>query len=241
MQCRSRLFHPVFLAFPQGISVLHSFCTRQPQFSIARRKRLPHIVNSACVRCSEALPGLRQSWRYLTVLEGEPAGGFPKTRFARSGTRALRPPQMVCLKWRDRAAGSNQSLRVASCKPPSQDERLQSAMCRSALRNGIPQSAGFKSAHLIAASDERAQNITRAMRPGWLAWAACICSVTWHAEQPLAYSVGVLSVKSPPEGTSTRQPARTPALLIFRFRRLRQIRNCRDQFGIQRLQIQLLC
>jgi hypothetical protein len=43
-------------------------------------------------------------------------------RFARSGARALRPPQMVRLKWQDRAAGSNQSLQVASCESPSQDE-----------------------------------------------------------------------------------------------------------------------
>src|SRR5207245_3081693 len=35
---------------------------------------------------------------------------------------------------------------------------------------------GFRSTHLIASSDEYAQNIPRAMRPGWLARAAFICS-----------------------------------------------------------------
>ena len=60
-------------------------------------------------------------------------------RIARSGARALRPPQMVRLKWQDRAAGSNQSLRVASCKSPSQDEWFATSNVQSVPRNGIPQ------------------------------------------------------------------------------------------------------
>jgi hypothetical protein len=89
---------------------------------------------------------LRQSWRHLAVLEGESTGGFPKTRFARSGARALRPPQMVCLKWQDQAVGSNQSLRS---RVAIQHLRMNGLQLRraGALRDEHSPERGFKSAH----------------------------------------------------------------------------------------------
>ena len=44
---------PLFLLFPQGSPILHSFCTTQGQFSIAIDSAFPQSADSASVRCIE--------------------------------------------------------------------------------------------------------------------------------------------------------------------------------------------
>src|SRR5205809_3037725 len=99
---------------------------------------------------------------------------------------------------------------------------------------------GFRSTHLIASSDEYARNIPRAMRPGWLARAAFyICAIF---DAPVC-SAGVPSVVPASRWLSAGRLVRRfrVLLLLLWFRRLRQIGNGREQLGIERLQIQLLC
>src|SRR3989442_15904609 len=92
---------------------------------------------------------------------------------------------------------------------------------------------GFRSTHLIALSDEYARNIPRAMRPGWLAWAA------FYFAQFLTPQFVAPASRRLSDGRLVRR-FRVLLLLLW-FRRLRQIGNGRDQLGIERLQIQLLC
>jgi hypothetical protein len=46
-------FFPLFLSFPQGSPVLHSFCTSGHQFTVARDSVFAHSAHSANVRCIE--------------------------------------------------------------------------------------------------------------------------------------------------------------------------------------------
>src|SRR5205823_11866724 len=68
---------------------------------------------------------------------------------------------------------------------------------------------GFRSTHLIASSDEYARNIPRAMRPGWLARAAFICSAICKRLNVVA--PGVPSV-APAVRRTSRPPISRPAI-----------------------------
>jgi hypothetical protein len=94
----NRRFLPLFLLFPQGSHILHSFCTTDHQFLVAMISVFAQSADSASVSCIEPAGDCGRAGG-PAVLEGEPAGGFSKMRFGASPkTRALRPPQMVLLK-----------------------------------------------------------------------------------------------------------------------------------------------
>jgi hypothetical protein len=50
-----REFSRLFLLFPQGILILHSFCTTESAFSVAGISHVKQSAHSACVRCLKSL------------------------------------------------------------------------------------------------------------------------------------------------------------------------------------------
>jgi hypothetical protein len=60
-----------FQRFPQGIFVLHSFCTTVAAFFVAAVYRFKHSADSACVRCFRRLLKIAAELAVSAVLEGE--------------------------------------------------------------------------------------------------------------------------------------------------------------------------
>jgi hypothetical protein len=84
-----------FQRFPQGIFVLHSFCTTVAAFFVAGVYRFKHSAGSACVRCFRRLLKIAAELAASAVLEGELLEVSQACSGALQDTRALRPPQKV--------------------------------------------------------------------------------------------------------------------------------------------------
>jgi hypothetical protein len=166
---RSRRF---FHLFPQGISVLHRFCTSGRRFAIAPGRRLKQSIRQ---RRRGRLTSLRRlpSWRDLAVLEGELPGGSENVLRRVAGTWALRPPQRVLLTLGTeppesticRESGARTpaarpiapELEIRRCAPM----RISLEVCFARVpRRAMRRCAGF--------------GVHEAMRPEWLARAAFV-------------------------------------------------------------------
>lgn len=105
----------VFLSFPQGSTIVHSFCTSGEGFSVAGRNLLPQSGFSENVGISQRLPNddcgdAGGSWRFSRVN----CQGFGNARECVPVARALRPPPLPALRsglgcWPSQRLQSNDS------------------------------------------------------------------------------------------------------------------------------------
>ena len=70
----------VFLVFPQGSLIVHSFCTSCALFPVAIRNKVAQSGFIENVRVPELTGRLRWSQRKPAILEGELPGDIPEMR-----------------------------------------------------------------------------------------------------------------------------------------------------------------
>jgi hypothetical protein len=112
---------PLFLLFPQGSPILHSFCTTQGQFSIAIDSAFPQSAHSASVRCIEPA--------------GDCGGAGGDRRFSRVNRREGFQDALRCVAGNSGVAASSDSpsfkswtyaVRLRShCRSKSADHHLR--------------------------------------------------------------------------------------------------------------------
>ena len=176
---------PLFLLFPQGSPILHSFCTTQGQFSIAIDSAFPQSAHSASVRCIEPA--------------GDCGGAGGDRRFSRVNRREGFQDALRCVAGNSGVAASSDgpsfkswtyAARLRShCGSKSADRHLRINFrdqdsrvdrLQSAPETCVPSGTRFREHTSPPSAAKRQARHSRAMRPRWLAWAAFILAVVGH-------------------------------------------------------------
>jgi hypothetical protein len=172
-------FSRVFLSFPQGSPILHSFCTTRQWFSVAIDSARAQSSHSASVRCIEPAGDCGRAGgdrRFSRVNRRE---GFKRCASARCGklgrcgllirsflkrwTRAAR------LRSHCGSRSTDRNLRIKI-----RDSRLVDSPPAACARNVHSFGNAVSRAYTSPLMRRRRARHSRAMRPRWLAWAAFV-------------------------------------------------------------------
>jgi len=169
-------FLRVFLPFPQGSSVLHSFCTTEHQFSIAIDSAFTQSVPSASVKCIEpagdcSRAGGDRRFSRVNRREGfQECASALSRKLGRCGLLRKVLPKKQDLKPSAYAVTAGHDLRISYLRI----DRLQRVQ-----KTCVPSGMRFRAHTSPPSAAKRQARRSRAMRPRWLAWAAFIFGHLW--------------------------------------------------------------